>query len=164
MLRRAIFLVSLFAFCLLIFSAKTKNPITIKLKNGETYRVKKLYVMGSAEPDRFWYTDKDGFYTDVSFNDLVEIKNTPKGIFIVKIRTGTEKVKKVENIKFRFNNGRGRELMVPLSDIEYIRFTTHKCDKICPLGHIFRNTDFIFCPYDGLMLKPLETEKVETID
>ncbi|BBB31946.1 hypothetical protein TTHT_0330 [Thermotomaculum hydrothermale] len=163
MLRKVIVLFSFTLFCILGLSKTDKNLIKIKLKNGETYRVNKLEIYGNAEPDRFWYTDKDGFYVDVSFKDLVEIKNTAKGIYLVKIRTGAEKVKKIENLKFKFNNGKGRDLNVPLSDIEFIKFTTHKCDKICPLGHIFRNTDFIYCPYDGLLLKPLETEKVETI-
>ena len=164
MLRKAITLISIFFIVLVVIASSVKkNTIFIKLKNGNSYSVKKLYVIGSAEPDRFWYTDKDGFYVDVSFNDLIEIKNTKKGVFLVKIRTGAEKVKKIENIRFRFNDGKGRDYIVSLSEIDFIKFTTHKCDKICPLGHIFRNTDFIYCPYDGLLLKPLETEKVETI-
>ncbi len=163
MLRKAFILISFVFLNFVCFAKTSHNTVTIKLKNGEVYKVKKLEVRGGAEPDRFWYTDKDGFYVDVSFNDLIEIKNTKKGVFLVKIRTGAEKVKKIENLKFRFNDGKGRDLDVPLSEIEYIKFTTHKCDKICPLGHIFRNTDFIYCPYDGLLLKPLETEKVETI-
>lgn len=163
MLRKAFILISFVFLNFVCFAKASDNTVTIKLKNGEVYKVKKLEVRGGAEPDRFWYTDKDGFYVDVSFNDLIEIKNTKKGVFIVKIRTGAEKVKKIENLKFRFNNGKGRDLDIPLSEIEFIKFTTHKCDKICPLGHIFRNTDFIYCPYDGLLLKPLETEKVETI-
>ena len=162
-MRKAFILVSVIFFSFVCFAKASDNTVTIKLKNGEVYKVKKLEVRGGAEPDRFWYTDKDGFYVDVSFNDLIEIKNTKEGVFIVKIRTGAEKVKKIENLKFRFNNGKGRDLDIPLSEIEFIKFTTHKCDKICPLGHIFRNTDFIYCPYDGLLLKPLETEKVETI-
>ena len=162
-MRKAFILISFVFLNFVCFAKVSDNTVTIKLKNGKVYKVKKLEVRGSAEPDRFWYTDKDGFYVDVSFNDLVEIKNTKEGVFIVKIRTGAEKVKKIENLKFRFNDGKGRSLDVPLSEIDYIKFTTHKCDKICPLGHIFRNTDFIYCPYDGLLLKPLETEKVETI-
>ena len=163
MLRKAIFLFSIVFLGLIILGKSDVNPIIVKLKNGDIYKVKKLVVLENAEPDRFWYTDKDGFYVDVTFDDLVEIKNTKKGVFLVKIRTGAEKVKKIENLKFRFNDGNGRDLDVPLSEIDYIKFTTHKCDKICPLGHIFRNTDFIYCPYDGLLLKTLETEKVETI-
>ncbi len=163
MLQKVFILISFVLLSFVCFAKVSDNTVTIKLKNGEVYKVKKLEVRGGAEPDRFWYTDKDGFYVDVSFNDLVEIKNTKEGVFIVKIRTGAEKVKKIENLKFRFNDGKGRSLDVPLSEIDYIKFTTHKCDKICPLGHIFRNTDFIYCPYDGLLLKPLETEKVETI-
>ncbi len=162
MLRKAIVLFSLFFVCLLFSKSNEKN-ILIKLKNGDFYKVKKIAVSGSAEPDRFWYTDGDGFYVDVTFNQLIEIMNTEKGVFLIKIRTGKEKVKKIDNLKFKFNDGNGRELNIPLSDIEFIKFTTAKCDKICPLGHIFRDTDFIYCPYDGLMLKPLETENIETI-
>ncbi len=163
MWRKAITLFSVFFIGLAVFAGSHSAPVVIKLKNGKVYKINKLSVSGSAEPERFWYTDKDGFYVDVNFNDLIEIKNTDKGVYLVKIRTGTEKVKKIDNLKFKFNNGKGRELSIPLFHIEYIKFTTHKCDKICPLGHIFRDTDFIYCPYDGLMLKPLETEKVETI-
>ncbi len=163
MWQKVFFIFSILFLSIFLFSINLKKPITVILKNGDIYRIKKLYIVGSAEPDRFWYTDKDGFYTDVTFHDLVEIRNSKDGIYLVKIRTGAEKVKKIDDLRFRFNDGNGRDLIVSLSEIKSIKFTTHKCDKICPLGHIFRNTDFIYCPYDGLLLKPLETENVGTI-
>ncbi len=165
MLRRVFSLISvLFVLSAFPKQADLKKPITVKLKDGHLYRVSEVKVVSSAEKNRIWYTDSDGFYTDVSFDQLIEIRNTEKGIILTKVRTGTERVKKMDNYRFSFSDGRGRILNIPFSEIEYIRFETHKCDKICPLGHIFRDTDFIYCPYDGLMLSPLQTENVETVE
>ena len=164
MLRRVVSLISLFfLFSVYAKQADVKNPITVKLKDGHVYKVAELKVVSSAEKDRIWYTDSDGFYTDVSFDQLVEIRNTKEGIILTKVRTGSEKIKKMDNYRFSFSNGKGKTMNIPFSEIEYIRFETHKCDKICPLGHIFRDTDFIYCPYDGMLLSPLQTENVETI-
>ncbi len=139
--------------------AATKPPAVkaiIKLENDRVHQLTELSVPGSAEGNAFWFTEKGGLSRHVFFSSLISIDRKDGKLFITLLRTGVESVEKIENIQFRGKTVKGDIVFFRLRKLISLRFITAKCDKVCPLGHIWRNTDYLYCPYDGLELEILQ--------
>ena len=159
------------ACCLSLFSltaaaqtAPPKEIASVELTDGSRYHLQSLEIYSSAEGDLFWFTDPDGFYRDVSFADIVEMRQADDGWHITMVRTGDQPVRKINNYRFRAVTMTGEDVRFYLKNARWIRFVTVKADKICPLGHIWPNTDFIFCPYDGMELEIRESSEIQVED
>ncbi len=139
---------------------KPRETVIVDLQDGTTHRLATLEIIRSAEGDVFWFTDEDGFYRNATFQDTVEINRKDGTTFITLLRTGTQKVKAINNYQFQGETIEGKHLGFYLKDVRRIRFITVKEDRICPLGHVWPDTDFIYCPYDGYELQPFDSDAV----
>jgi len=144
----------------LIATSKLQKIIAVAtFNNNNKLQLTKIEINNFAEKDLIWYTGKDGFYQTANLNQIIEIYKENSTCFIEFIRTGKEKIKKIANLQFTGTRLDGSKKRFYLKDIQSIKFTSAKTDKICEVGHIWRNTDFIYCPYDGTLLKPYEENK-----
>lgn len=141
-----------------------REVASVELHDGTAYHLRSVEIISSAEGDVFWFTDTEGFYRDVSFADIVEMRNSDSGWHITLVRTGDQPVRSITNYRFRGTTMKGESVRFYLKSVQWIRFVTVKTDKICPLGHIWPDTDFIFCPYDGMELENRESSDIQVED
>ena len=147
--------------------AATGKPVVkavVKLDHNRTYRLTEIQATDSAEGNAFWFTSKDGLSRHVFFTSLIAIERKNGKLFITLLRTGTEAVAEIDDIPFRGKTVSGDTVFFRLRHLLSLRFITAKCDKVCPLGHIWRNTDYLYCPYDGLKLKILQKPEVQDME
>lgn len=140
-------------------TSKTQKPKIVAIivnNNGEIIPLTEISIDNFAEKDSYWYTGEDGFYKSALISETIEMVHKNNKFFIEFVRTGKEQVKNVKNLKFKGKNEKGKNVSYYLKEIKSIRFTSTKSDKICKIGHIWLNTDFIFCPYDGTILSGYE--------
>lgn len=151
------------SFSSLVFAAAPPKPVlaTALLNHNRQYSFTELTVSNSAEGNAFWYTGKNDFYKRVSFYDLVEISRKDGHVFLTLIRTGTQPVKEIDDLQFHGKTVAGKTVVFRLREVVSIRFVTAKCDKICPLGHVWPNTDYLYCPYDGMELEIMKKKELK---
>lgn len=142
------------------FADQPRETVIADLQDGSTLRLRTLEIIRSAEGDVFWFTDEDGFYRDASFQDTVEINRKDRELYITLLRTGTQKIKAINNYQFKGETIDGKHVGFYLKDIRRVRFITVKEDRICPLGHVWPDTDFIYCPYDGFELEHFDSDSI----
>lgn len=135
---------------------KDKIVAVVNLANGNILKLKKLTITNFAEQDVLWYTGEDDFFKSTNFSEIIEIKKDSNIFYIDFIRTGVEKVKNIANLKFNATEITGNKIKFFIKDIKSLKFTSAKTDKICEIAHIWLNTDYIFCPYDGTILNVYE--------
>ncbi|RLE18275.1 MAG: hypothetical protein DRJ14_04220 [Acidobacteria bacterium] len=158
------FLLSLTASTVLLAATPSEVKAIVKLNHGESYKLKEISIPGSAEGNAFWFTEKGGLSRHVFFSSLISINRKKGKLFITLLRTGTEPVEQIEDMEFRGKTKNGDTVFFRLRDLKSLQFITAKCDKICPLGHIWRDTDYLFCPYDGLRLKILQKTGLQDME
>ena len=157
MFAKALFFFLSLASCFVF--AKPSPPAIkaiVTLEHSKTYQLTEISIPGSAEGNAFWFTEAGGLSRHVFFSSLISINRKHGKLFITLLRTGSEPVESIEDIEFRGKTVKGDIVFFRLKELASLRFVTAKCDKICPLGHIWRNTDYLYCPYDGLELKILQ--------
>ncbi len=136
----------------------------VRLDHNRTYRLTEIAATDSAEGNAFWFTAKGGLSRHIFFSSLISIERRNGKLFITLLRTGTEPVEEIDDIPFRGKTVKGDTVFFRLRHLLSLRFVTAKCDKICPLGHIWRNTDYLYCPYDGLKLKILQKPEIQDME
>ncbi|NOY22181.1 MAG: hypothetical protein GXO70_01555 [Acidobacteria bacterium] len=150
----------------LAFTA-TKPPVVkaiVKLEQGKTYKLTEITVPGSAEGNAFWFTEKGGLSRHVFFSSLIALTRKNGKLFITLLRTGAEPIEQIDDIQFRGKTVKGDIVFFRLRNLISLDFVTAKCDKVCPLGHIWRNTDYLYCPYDGLELEILQKTGLQDME
>ncbi len=149
-----------------IFAATKPSVVKaiVKLEQGKTYQLTEITVPGSAEGNAFWFTEKGGLSRHVFFSSLISIDRKNGKLFITLLRTGSEPVERIEDIQFRGKTVKGDTVFFRLRKLISLHFVTAKCDKVCPLGHIWRNTDYLYCPYDGLELEILQKTGLQDME
>lgn len=150
----------LFAGLIQADEPRPRESFIVHMNDGAIHRLLTLAIIRSAEGDVFWFTDEDGFYRDATFNDTVEINRKDGETTLTLLRTGTQKIKAISNYQFRGETLDGKKTSFYLKEVRRIRFITVKEDRICPLGHVWPDTDFLFCPYDGMELAPFQSDSV----
>ena len=156
MFAKALFFFLSLASCFVF--AKPSPPAVkaiVTLDHSKTYQLTEVSIPRSAEGNAFWFTETGGLSRHVFFSSLISIDRKHGKLFITLLRTGSEPVESIDDIEFRGKTVKGNIVFFRLRQLTSLRFVTAKCDKICPLGHIWRNTDYLYCPYDGLKLKIL---------
>jgi len=154
---KALFFFLSLATCLSF--AKPSPPAVkaiVKLDHSKTYQLTEISILRSAEGNAFWFTEKGGLSRHVFFSSLISMDRKHGKLFITLLRTGSEPVESIDDIEFRGKTAEGDIVFFRLRQLVSLRFVTAKCDKVCPLGHIWRNSDYLYCPYDGLKLKILQ--------
>jgi len=136
---------------------------TVRLTSGAEYALTSCAITTSAEGNRFWLTDETGFYRSADFSNVISLFQKDGVWYITELRTGTRRIKEIDNFQFRAETVSGRVMHFYLRQVEWIRFETGKQNKICPLGHVWPNTDFIYCPYDAQMLEPMDAKPVDKL-
>ncbi|NOZ12905.1 MAG: hypothetical protein GXO69_04560 [Acidobacteria bacterium] len=136
----------------------------VKLDHGRSYQLAEISIPESAEGNAFWFTEKGGLSRHVFFSSLIAINRKKGKLFITLLRTGTQPVEEIDDIQFRGKTVKGDIVFFRLRHLISLRFVSAKCDKICPLGHIWRNTDYLYCPYDGLRLKVLQKSGLQDME
>lgn len=156
---------SLLICCLLSGAeAPPREVASVELRNGQTHHLQQIEIYSSAEGDVFWYTDPENFYVDVSFADVVELQHREDSWYITLVRIGEQLITSINNYRFRAITMKGDPIRFYLKDVARLRFVTVKTDKICPLGHIWLQTDFLFCPYDGMELEIRQQDGIQLED
>ncbi len=150
----------------LLFATTSSPPVkaVVKLDHGQTYKLTEISIPESAEGNAFWFTEKGGLSRHIFFSNLISIKKEKGKFFITLLRTGTEPVEEIDDIQFRGKTVKGDIVFFRLRHLISLHFVSAKCDKICPLGHIWRNTDYLYCPYDGLKLKILQKTGLQDME
>ena len=155
-----------FLICGLLAAAEPPpmEVASVELRDGKTHHLQQIEIYSSAEGDVFWYTDPENFTVDVSFADVVELRYLEDGWHITLVRTVDQLITSINNYRFRGVTMKGEPIRFYLKDVARLRFVTVKIDKICPLGHIWLQTDFLYCPYDGMELEIRQEDGIQLED